>query len=57
MNIPAVLFFIFLVLKLTGSIDWSWWWITSPLWGCYVLWIVDGLIDMVITNRSKPKTN
>lgn len=23
----------FVVLKLTGYIDWSWWWIWSPLWG------------------------
>ena len=22
----------FIVLKLTGVIDWSWWWVTSPLW-------------------------
>ena len=27
-----VLFIVFLVLKLTGTIDWSWWWVTSPLW-------------------------
>lgn len=27
-----VLFVVFLVLKLTGTIDWSWWWVTSPLW-------------------------
>ena len=26
------LFTIFLVLKLTRTVDWSWWWITSPLW-------------------------
>jgi len=26
------LFFIFLVLKLTGNIDWSWWWVAAPLW-------------------------
>ena len=26
------LFIIFLVLKLTHVIDWSWIWITSPLW-------------------------
>lgn len=23
---------VFLVMKLTGTWDWSWWWITSPLW-------------------------
>ncbi len=28
---PA-LFLLFLGLKLTGHIDWSWWWVTSPLW-------------------------
>ena len=22
----------FTVLKLTGHIDWSWWWVTSPSW-------------------------
>ena len=23
---------VFIVLKLTHYIDWSWWWILSPLW-------------------------
>lgn len=23
----------FIVLKLTHVIDWSWWWVLSPLWG------------------------
>lgn len=27
-----VLFLIFLTLKLTGTITWSWWWVTAPLW-------------------------
>jgi uncharacterized membrane protein YtjA (UPF0391 family) len=32
-NAPAtILFFIFMTLKLTGHIDWSWWWVTAPLW-------------------------
>jgi len=22
----------FVVLKLTGFIDWSWWWVLSPIW-------------------------
>lgn len=22
----------FIVLKLTGAISWSWWWVLSPLW-------------------------
>ena len=28
----GLLFITFLVLKLTHVIDWSWWWITAPLW-------------------------
>ena len=24
---------LFIALKLTGFIDWSWWWVTAPLWG------------------------
>lgn len=27
-----LLFIIFLILKLTGVIAWSWWWVTAPLW-------------------------
>lgn len=23
----------FIVLKLLGTITWSWWWVTIPLWG------------------------
>lgn len=28
-----LLFLVFLILKLTGFITWSWWWVTAPLWG------------------------
>ncbi len=28
---------VFVVLKLTGSIDWSWWWVTAPFWGGFAL--------------------
>jgi len=31
-GVPGLLTLIFIVLKLTHSIDWSWWWITAPLW-------------------------
>lgn len=26
------MFLIFFVLKLVGEIDWSWWWVTCPMW-------------------------
>lgn len=28
----GVLTIVFIVLKLTGNIAWSWWWVLSPLW-------------------------
>lgn len=31
-GLGTVLFTVFLVLKLTHVIDWSWWWVTAPLW-------------------------
>jgi hypothetical protein len=31
-GLTGILFIVFLVLKLTNNIDWSWWWVTSPLW-------------------------
>jgi len=30
----------FVVLKLTGYINWSWWWVTLPFWGGFVLVLV-----------------
>lgn len=27
-----LLFLVFLTLKLTNVITWSWWWVTAPLW-------------------------
>ena len=33
LSFGGALFLLFLALKLTGAISWSWWWITCPLWG------------------------
>ena len=50
----TVLFLIFMTLKLTGNIDWSWWWVTSPLWIPLLLAVVIGGIGvLIITNRNK----
>ena len=32
LGLGMVLFIVFLILKLTDNIDWSWWWVTSPIW-------------------------
>lgn len=28
----GLLTIVFITLKLIGTIDWSWWWVLSPLW-------------------------
>jgi hypothetical protein len=28
----GLLTIVFIVLKLTGYIEWSWWWVLSPIW-------------------------
>ena len=33
----GTLFIVFLILKLCKVINWSWWWVTSPLWMTYLL--------------------
>ena len=30
----------FVVLKLTGFINWSWWWVTLPFWGGFVILLI-----------------
>lgn len=31
-SISTILLVVFIVLKLCKVIDWSWWWVFSPLW-------------------------
>ena len=47
-GLTGVLFVVFLVLKLTGNIDWSWWWVTSPLWIPIAIAISTVLIIFII---------
>lgn len=32
MKIPVLLSIVFIVMKLFRVIDWSWWWVVSPIW-------------------------
>jgi hypothetical protein len=42
----------FVVLKLTGYIDWSWWLVTLPFWGGFVLLVIVLLIVAVMVIRK-----
>ena len=47
-SIGMVLFLIFLVLKLTGVIAWSWWWVTCPLWIGLVIFLGFMAVGLVV---------
>lgn len=40
-----LLLVLFVALKLTGVIDWSWWWVLSPIW---IMLGVAGLVFVAI---------
>ena len=46
MGFTGWLTIVFIVLKLTGYIDWSWWWVLAPIWLPIVL--VLGLLVIVL---------
>jgi phosphoglycerol transferase MdoB-like AlkP superfamily enzyme len=39
----------FVVLKLTGVIDWSWWWVTAPFWGGLAILIVALIVIYIVS--------
>lgn len=49
----GLLFLIFLTLKLCDVIDWSWWWVTAPLWGPLAVFTVVVAIICVIAMLVK----
>jgi len=49
-SFTSILFLIFLVLKLTNYIDWSWWWVTSPLWISTLIMIF--LIGLIVISKK-----
>jgi len=46
---PGLLTIVFIILKLTGYIAWSWWWVLSPIWISILVWfaIVAGIMLMM----------
>lgn len=36
----GLLTIVFIILKLTGVIAWSWWWVLAPLWIGFAFWAV-----------------
>jgi hypothetical protein len=46
-NFIASITLILILLKVTNYIDWSWWWVLSPLWGSFALILIfSGIISL-----------
>ena len=51
-SLSGLTFIVFLVLKLTNVINWSWWWVTAPLWIPVVIVIVLAILaELILNNR------
>jgi predicted tellurium resistance membrane protein TerC len=45
---------LFIGLKLTGHITWSWWWVLSPLWISFLLAIaILGFVVIILSLQKK----
>ena len=51
----GLLTIVFIVLKLIGQIDWSWWWVLSPVWISAVLAITVIVFMFWLEKRMKNK--
>lgn len=51
MGLAGFLTIIFVILKCTGHVEWSWYWVFSPIWIplalVAVIWIVVGLLTLL----------
>ena len=51
----AILALIFIVLKLTGCITWSWVWVLAPLWIDFIIGVIILVITAVIVKKKLNK--
>jgi hypothetical protein len=50
-GVLGLLGIVFVTLKLTGFIDWSWWWVTLPFWGGIALVFAIVAIALLFTSK------
>lgn len=57
----GLLTIVFIILKLTNTITWSWWWVLAPTWIPVALVLIFGLIYLFVVgcilfaNKGKKK--
>jgi hypothetical protein len=56
-NLLEALLIAFVVLRLVGVIDWSWWWVLSPIWIPAIAVIVGAYVVGMIKKARTDKTD
>lgn len=49
----GLLTIVFITLKLLGKIDWSWWWVLSPLWIGFIIVLAIVAIVLIVAAAMK----
>ena len=52
LGLSTILFLIFLVLKLCNVIDWSWWWVLSPIWIPIALVVILLILKFIVEDAQ-----
>jgi len=51
MSFSSMLTIVFIVLKLCKVINWSWWWVLSPVWIPTIIYIVLVIIWVIVWRK------
>lgn len=54
-NIGSVIQIVFIILKLTNLIHWSWLWVLSPLWISAIITLIVYVISFCIIKKEREK--
>ena len=54
---PGILLIVFIVLKLTNVIAWSWVWVLAPIWISFLVWIAVILVMIWASTSTNYKLN
>ena len=49
----GLLTIVFIILKLIDKIDWSWWWVLSPLWITFMLCMLGFILMIIVIDIMK----
>lgn len=52
-SLSTLLTIVFVILKLTGTIDWSWWWVFSPMWITWSLILIVAIFLVTLPSIFK----